>query len=402
MRELNQCEIKKSLRGIVDILDKEVLSVEGVGLLKGKGGISLLFCLYGKYMDDPYFVDRGMGILTKNIFDFIAKETKISYSLHEGLAGIGWLYEHLSREIFIEDDSNEVLQELDDYLVKVCKLINLSGNWDLLYGSLGIALYFLKRVDKKPLYANLLVEYVRDLSSWAKKEGDGIKWYSATRDYNNIEPNISFAHGASSIIAFLSKLKNKGIQDSIIDDLLISSVNFVLSNEFIPGTYKSHFPAYSLETKYKIYHSRLGWCYGDLSIAIALWQAATALQDISLKNKSISIVESTFNRKTFMETFVADACLCHGSSGIALMYIRMFFETRKTVLLENAYYWIRESLEYMKNSEIDGFKFWSGREEKFVINYNLLDGLTGVGLLFLSYLILDSKTQSWDECLLLS
>ena len=222
-----------------------------------------------------------------------------------------------------------------------------------------------------------MVEYVRDLSSWAKKEGDGIKWYSATRDYNNIEPNISFAHGASSIIAFLSKLKNKGIQDSIIDDLLISSVNFVLSNEFIPGTYKSHFPAYSLETKYKIYHSRL-------------------------KNKSISIVESTFNRKTFMETFVADACLCHGSSGIALMYIRMFFETRKTVLLENACYWIRESLEYMKNSEIDGFKFWSGREEKFVINYNLLDGLTGVGLLFLSYLILDSKTQSWDECLLLS
>ena len=84
------------------------------------------------------------------------------------------------------------------------------------------------------------------------------------------------------------------------------------------------------------------------------------------------------------------------------MYIRMFFETRKTVLLENACYWIRESLEYMKNSEIDGFKFWSGREEKFVINYNLLDGLTGVGLLFLSYLILDSKTQSWDECLLLS
>ncbi len=178
-------------------------------------------------MDDPYFVDRGMGILTKNIFDFIAKETKISYSLYEGLAGIGWLYEHLSREMFIEDDSNEVLQELDDYFVKVCKLINLSGNWDLLYGSLGIALYFLKRVDKEPLYANLLVEYVRDLSSWAKKEGDSIKWYSATRVLiatrneewmSNIIPMI---HEDSSLIAvgavhligpdgLIAKLRDRG------------------------------------------------------------------------------------------------------------------------------------------------------------------------------------------------
>ena len=45
MRELNQCEIKKSLRGIVDILDKEVLSVEEVELLKGKEGIRKFYQL---------------------------------------------------------------------------------------------------------------------------------------------------------------------------------------------------------------------------------------------------------------------------------------------------------------------------------------------------------------------
>ncbi len=96
-----------------------------------------------------------------------------------------------------------------------------------------------------------------------------------------------------------------------------------------------------------------------------------------------------------------DACFCHGTSGIAHIFNRMWRETGMPECKDAAAYWIGQTLSLAKFEDgLAGYKTWQGTERGFQNEYGLLEGIAGIGLVLLSYHYEIEPT--WDECLLLS
>ena len=133
-----------------------------------------------------------------------------------GLAGIGWVLDHLNNEGFIELDNDELLSQLDNYLLQVMKAdINKNYN-DFLHGAVGYGLYFLQRhqstklIHLKQFYIKALESLLDHLKTSAVKHEEGSKWMTSMHmKKENCDKkvcNLSLSHGMSSIISFLSEL----------------------------------------------------------------------------------------------------------------------------------------------------------------------------------------------------
>ena len=104
-------------------------------------------------------------------------------------------------------------------------------------------------------------------------------------------------------------------------------------------------------------------------------------------------------RRTYNETFVGDAGICHGSAGVAMLFRRMFLDTKRDEFSDATAYWINSALSFSRFE--DGLAGYKTREKDgWKCDYSLLGGIAGIGLVLLSYLVDDE--QKWDECFLLS
>jgi lantibiotic modifying enzyme len=220
-----------------------------------------------------------------------------------------------------------------------------------------------------------------------------VKPYEKTLAYN-----LGMAHGMGSIIGFLLKLIEYQKYGIFAKELLLKIILFYKNNTN-PSTYRSVFaPWISPDSDSKI-ESSLAWCYGDLGISLVLYKAGVLLNDIELTNLALnSLVKSGYRKdKTFDN--INDACFCHGTSGICHIYNRMYQQTNLTVFKDLAIYWLEETLKMgQKAGQFAGFQFI--HTENDILNFSLLNGLSGVGLSLLS--IIDSTEPKWDECIMLS
>jgi lantibiotic modifying enzyme len=151
----------------------------------------------------------------------------------------------------------------------------------------------------------------------------------------------------------------------------------------------------------ELFGSRLAWCYGDLGIAMSLWQAGIALQNEAWKNKALEILLfAAEKRRDLQQNWVKDAGLCHGTAGIAHIFYRMWWNTHIPEFKNAANYWMNETLKMATFTDgLAGFKTWHGKEG-WVNSCGLLEGISGIGLALLTYYYEIEPT--WDECLLLS
>jgi len=162
----------------------------------------------------------------------------------------------------------------------------------------------------------------------------------------------------------------------------------------------SFFPNYLLKnSSHPILKSRLGWCYGDLGIGSALWQAGKTLSKIEWMNKGLEILLESTQRQSINENSVQDAGICHGSAGIAMVYRRMYLETSIDEFNEATKYWINQTLNFSYFSDgLAGYKTFEKNGCK--LDYSLLSGISGIGLVLLSYK--ENDLQTWDELFLIS
>ena len=143
----------------------------------------------------------------------------------------------------------------------------------------------------------------------------------------------------------------------------------------------------------------MAWCYGDLGVGIALWQAGKALKKEKWKKTGLEVLLQSTSRQTFHETSVIDTGICHGCSGIAMIYRRMFLETHRDEFKQAIPYWINQTLNYSHFEDgLVGYKTWE--KNKWIRDYSLLTGVSGIGLVLLSYL--EDDQQDWDEIFLIS
>lgn len=143
----------------------------------------------------------------------------------------------------------------------------------------------------------------------------------------------------------------------------------------------------------------MGWCYGDLGVALAMWQAGKVMNQTKWKDKALEVFLYATTRKDPDTEFVKDAGICHGSAGLAMIFRRMYLETGIEEFKTATDHWINETLKNARFEDgLAGYKrlTMDGWEN----DYSLIMGIAGIGLVLISYLTNDA--QEWDELFLLS
>ena len=391
---------------IIDILNtvSKTDSNLDMGLLGGKMGLSLSLLTYPIHSNKQKFNEQGLKII-ETVFKEIEQSENYIFSFCNGLAGIGWTFEYLEQKKIITWDTNILLEDFDSALSNVLEFEMKKGNYDFLHGALGIVLYFISRMQKKENLLPILQKFIVQLDELGEKSSSGsMKWISEIDSEKQKRGyNISLSHGISSIAVILSKLYAiKGIDREVVSNLLQGCVNYILEQEIDKNKYGSCFPSFALESTELLHGSRLAWCYGDLGIAMALWQAGVALQNETWKNKAMEVLLfAAEKRKDLEKNFVIDAGLCHGAAGIGHIFYRTWWNTRLPEFKKAADYWFEQTLKMAKFDDgLAGYKAWLPHVKKWVNVHGLLEGIAGIGLALMTYYY--EIEPAWDECLLLS
>ncbi len=373
-----------------------------IGTMGGKAGIALFFFYYARLTMEEKYVDFAHQLINE-IFDDINKETNI-HTLAGGLAGVGWMMELLVQNDFVEADTDEILETLDPFLHKAMIYDIEKGNYDFLHGAVGCGAYFLSRLAKKESngYLKELIDHLDKMKHIFVDRNGGIAWRSVLDHDKGTEGfNLSLSHGLASIIVFLAKLLEKGIYTEKVSPLLDGSIRYMLAFKLDTTKFQSNFPSWISED-YTPAHSRLAWCYGDLGIGAALWQAAQSAGNKEWEDVAVRTLLHSTGRKDVRENAVIDAGLCHGAAGIAHIYNRMYQHTAVATFKESALYWLEQTLKMATNEDgYAGFKAW--HTEKYggwLPEAGLLEGVAGIGLMMIS--ILSDIEAHWDRCLFLS
>lgn len=369
------------------------------GLYSGEFGVLLFLLYYSNYSKEEK-KNQLTEIFTERLINDLGTDINM-HTFSSGLSGILYLFEFFKEKELLYVDLTDIEKILDDFLIYRMQDEMCKPNIDFMHGALGVALYFLKtHKNEKCIY-----EIIDTLYEIAEKDTHAniFKWKSYFSIAKGItrsdDYNISLSHGMASIIIFLSRtIKNK-IQNDKIIKMLEGAVNYILSQRIDFKLYGSHFPKPSLNNKeHYPSKSRLAWCNGDLGIAFSLWEAGKITDNKEWKQIAFNIFIDSTKRLSFSDSGVIDAWICHGAAGIALIYRRMYLETKCNDFLLATNYWIEQTLKMpIFNDEIAYNKEDHSTGE---YDYSLLTGLSGIGLLFLSYLRNDE--QDWDSMLLLS
>lgn len=370
-----------------------------VSLFGGNTGLLLFLYNYTKISDNSKY-----RILADRLIDFILDSIEngaFTHTFSNGLSGVLYLFDLLEKQGFVNIDISESQGVLEDYMIKEARKDFYERNYDYLHGALGVGLYFLKK--KSQMF--FVDELVNILDNEAEKDivRKTVKWkFSYGKNSNERVYNISMSHGMSSIIIFLSRTFQQNVMNPRIIPLLEGAINYVLEQEMDETTYGSYFPNLSLEEKDHVtflWKSRLAWCYGDLGVAFSLWFAGKTTGNIFWQEKGLNVLLNSTRRRLDIENSVIDSGICHGTAGIAMIYRRMYLETANEIFSEASNYWINQTLNYsVFNDGLAGYKSYLNNE--WVDDYSFLTGISGIGVVLISYLADDF--QEWDELLLLS
>ena len=366
------------------------------GLLSGITGISVFCYYYSRFSGYDKYEKKAVELL-----DLVFERINNGFVLHtycSGIAGIGWAIEHLANEGFIEMENTNILEGFDNFLFNILKSDIKHGNYDYLHGAIGTALYFSNTGNKKK--KSIISDFLEELDKNAVKENGSVKWTSVTNSDKGIEGvNMGLSHGMASIIAFLAINLKKGICLEKSELLLSGAVNFMFDQQQDLNKYMSYFPN-NVEPGLEGENSRMAWCYGDPGIAWALYLAGLSSQNEEIKNKAVEILLHSAKRKNHEKNMIFDAGICHGTAGLALIFMQAWRYTGIDTFMDTAKYWIECSLK-MNNHENSyaGYSVWHG-DKGWNPEAGILEGISGIGMMLME--VLSEDEGPWLQSILLS
>jgi len=393
---------------IQTILDKIYLSLKNrdyyqPSLLDGEAGYCLFDQSYISYagthavnhVDNVEHFENNLQTLSE---DSIGCQSAFFSS---GKAGVNWLFSYLKLKDVLDEENWEILCDDNPELFEQAIHYLKDGNYDFLHGSIGIAYHSL--YEQTNLYTAFQETFFQLLYKLAYQSAD--KMFIAHYDLTTLLPvpnkiNLGMAHGLVSVLKFCLQCYQNNVCSADakklaldIADLFQSIINRNTNNSLFPNILTFDEPLKG--------YSRVGWCYGDLTIGFVLYQAGMVFEDTVLKDLGIEILTHTSKRRSEEQTMVKDAGICHGSAGIAHVYNKMWHYTKNPVFKEACDFWIRQTIDFSTHPDgYAGFKCYSPDVAgKYTNSYGLLNGISGVGLVLLSYLTGDF---SWDYCIMLN
>ena len=317
----------------------------------------------------------------------------LDHSLASGIAGIGWALE----ETGVNTEEDQCI-EIDECLIELLSVDHWQGEYELLYGLVGVGVYALSRMGQLSgrKLCSLVVNHLQALAVESETQ---MFWRTPTgsvfiRD-NVPQPQIDLgvAHGNLGVLGLLQKLVEVEFEVEQTRPMLTKVLNFYST---ITKGHESYLPSH-LGGEHK---SLLGWCYGDLTSALLIIKSAKVLDSEAFYQFGIEVAQATLARKAEFEG-LRDAALCHGAAGIALIYQRLFQETQIQAFNERRDYWCRKLLEQAEaEPELTGLMAKHKQTAEPFPGEGLLSGYAGIALSILS--IVSPDCIGWDEFLLLS
>ncbi|KIO77423.1 hypothetical protein TH53_09070 [Pedobacter lusitanus] len=318
-----------------------------------------------------------------------------------GKAGINWFFSYLTARNILDQESYELLCDDDDQLFDLAISYLKAGNYDFLHGAIGMAYHSLYNpTDKFRTFQETFLQLLYKMAYSSENKLSIMHYDLVNKVSVPNKVNFGMAHGLPSVLKFCIACYKKNIGAAEAKILALDIADFLRSNIREDGS-RSLFPNILMTDEQNNGYSRVGWCYGDLSIGFILYQAGMTFNDESLKDFAVKILIHTSKRRTEEDTLVRDAGICHGSAGIAHIYNKMWHYTQNDIFRETCDFWIQKTLDFSVHQDaFAGYKAYTPTESgKHMNSFGLLNGVSGIGLVLISYLTGDF---SWDYCLMLN
>ncbi len=395
-------------------VDEERLEFQRFDLTDGSAGTSLLFAHLARAsarsaeLGDPELGDpEHWAELACAHLDHALEGVSscpMSPALSGGFTGIAWSLGHLQRVLELEA---EVPESIDDALSSLVARTPWSGELDLISGLVGFGAYFVSRLPD-PAAKRGLLEILARLAETAHRDEHGLAWHTPPSklppelraQYPHGYYDLGVAHGLAGVIGLLADIHAAGIAESLSRELLDASVSWLLAHELGGdaghGFPWAHAPAMELEP------ARSAWCYGDPGIAVVLWRAATARQELAWARHA----ERLMHRACSHPRGIHDAGLCHGSAGLLQMLQRARQYAPDDSALKNAAStwldWTLDARVEGSHGHVAGFRALTHERGQpvWIADRGLLGGAAGIGLVLLG--LVSDDPPSWDRVLLLS
>ena len=375
-------------------------------------GVLIFEATFYKYSKNEIYKKKALSLLDKLIQ--VLPDRELSPGFLEGFEGLFFAIYYLRKCDIIEDET--LLDDLMPYLFQSLKMDIKENVYDVLHGSINKLQYLMgseKRNDKQ--VTELVYNFVNSLYKHRQETEQGIFWFDEFEDEVGLV-NLGLAHGITSLLVFLLRLKELNYKHPkimvLIEGILKSLFNFknkILGDSNFLDFYRINDKP---ENKEKQVGSRLAYCYGDLGIAYALLYASKVLKRDNLKSEGAEIVKDIIQRKLgnskleyFDDYFFFETAFCHGLSGITYMLMKINHLLNSPVLESRITFWKNELIHNLTTQlKIKGKIYYPSyrqpdKTNPFIIDeVSILGGYTGTGLVLLS---LYYKKYDWSDFFLL-
>lgn len=334
-----------------------------------------------------------------------------SPSLHGGFTGAAWVAAHLENSAEYACGTPELHDEIEAVLLGYLRS-KPQNNFDLIGGLVGFGVYALERWPKGNS-RDILDSVVSHLSELARSCDPGRAWLTPARllpaaqrkDSPGGHWNLGVAHGVPGVIAFLARVHGVvGLSRPAVQ-LLHDSVDWLFAQR-MPSENRMRFRAWMLPEEVSLPVSappaRLSWCYGDLGIAAALAVTGDCLSRADLKKEAVDLALRA-GLVPLEATGVNDHGLCHGSAGVAHLYLRIANSCGSDELRRLAESWVLRTLQTRSDDRgIDGYVTWDVRPSggEYVRDASFLSGAAGTAMALAA--AGSTVAPAWDRVLLTS
>jgi hypothetical protein len=214
-----------------------------------------------------------------------------------------------------------------------------NGTYDLLGGLVGFGVYALER-QSEPLARGVLDELERRVV----ERGGGLAWFTQREivpvSQRTLAPhgywNLGLAHGIPGVVALLARFVRDGVDVSRSRALLAGGVRYLLGVE----RGRDGYPYWEADVGETRTTARIGWCYGDLGVALALLAAGIHASEPMWRAAGLALARSCASRGLEFD----DASFCHGAAGNAHIFDCMARATGDEVLAAASQTWLARAL----------------------------------------------------------
>lgn len=371
-------------------------------LASGAAGQALFYGYLALHTGEERWADLAVELLDR------AAETVASVpmteSLYSGFPGIAWVGDHLRGRLF-EGDPDEN-REVDEALLSALEHPSWPPEYDLINGLVGLGIYALEGLPR-PTAMTLLERLVARLGERASEQPDGAAWFSEPAVLPEFQReefpgglfNLGASHGAAGAVALLGAASKAGV--AAARPLLEQVVSWLLARRqpAETGYAFSHFYVPEVEPR----TCRLAWCYGDPGMAATLLVAARGAGEPAWERTAVEVARLAAERPE-NQARIQDAGLCHGATGLAQIFNRMYQETGDERLADAARAWYERTLrDRAPGLGFGGFRAWSSGltgNPDWRDDPGFLEGAAGVGLALLA--AVSPVEPAWDRILLVS